>query len=235
MAIKNGTPVYLQVAVDVAGRIFREELVVGQKLIGRSTLASEYNVSPETIRKAMGLLSEFSIVEVKQGKGIHVASVERVEEFIERYKIRVSVNGLKEELIDLMKQRESIDIKMNEAMKSIIDYTSRFYNRDHISVNEYCINFEYLLYKKTLGELDLKHNTGITLVGIKRDDVMIISPEDDEIVMAKDKLQYVGDSSANIRLDEYIREVYESTNNWILVKGKVTTWVFDLWVNIGLI
>lgn len=126
MAKKNSTPVYLQVAVDVAGRILREELAVGQKLSGRTTLASEYNVSSETIRKAMRLLSHVDIVEVKHGNGIYVSSIERAEEFIERYGIKASINDLKEELIQLIKQRDAIEAKMNETMNSIIDYTSRF-------------------------------------------------------------------------------------------------------------
>ncbi len=213
MTKRNSTPVYLQVAVDVASRISREELVVGKKLRGRTTLASEYNVSPETIRKAMRLLSDVDIVEVKHGNGVYVSSVERAEEFIDRYRIKASVNELKEELIDLMKHRDSIEAKMNETMNSIIDYTSRFKNSDHISVNEYYLNYESLSYEKTLKDLDLKCNTGVTLVGIKRDGVTMLSPADDEILMAKDKLLYVGIPSASVRLGEYLRMVYEISNS----------------------
>ena len=156
MPKKNATPVYLQVAVDVAGRISRKELTVGQKLSGRTTLAGEYNVSPETIRKAMKLLSDVNIVEVKHGNGIHVFSIDRAEEFIEQYRIKASVNELKEELLELMKQRDLIENKMNETMNSIVDYTSRFKNSDHISVNEYYIDYDVSTIEKTLKELELK-------------------------------------------------------------------------------
>jgi DNA-binding GntR family transcriptional regulator len=208
MAKRNSTPIYLQVAVDVAGRISRKEIVVGQKLSGRSTLAGEYNVSPETIRKSMKLLSDVSIVEVRQGTGIYVLSIERAEEFIERYKIKASVNELKEELIELMKQRDAIESKMNETMNSIIDYTSRFKNSDHITVNEFYMNYEFLPCEKSIRELDLKKNTGVILVGIKRDGITIISPEEEEIIKPKDKLLYVGIPSSSVRLGEYLRMVY---------------------------
>lgn len=213
MSKRNSTPIYLQVAVDVASRIARAELKIGQKISGRTTLAGEYNVSSETIRKAMKLLSDVDIVEVKHGNGIYVSSLLRAEEFINRYRIKATVNELKEELLDLIKQRDLIEEKMNQTMNSIIDYTSRFKNSDHISVNEYYLNYDELIYEKTLEELDLKRNTGITLVGIKREGITILSPDDDEVIKAKDKLLYTGIQSSSLRLGEYLRMIYELKNN----------------------
>lgn len=209
MAKRKIIPVYLQVAVDVAGRIVRKELKVGQKISGRSTLAGEYNVSPETIRKAMKLLADVNIVAVKHGNGIHVSSIERAEEFIERYRIKASVNELKEELIELMKKRDAIEQKMNETMNSIIDYTSRFKNSDHISVNEYYLNFADKNIEKTILELELKKNTGVTVVGIKRNGIIMLSPDEHEVVKTQDKLLYVGIPTSSVQLGEYLRSIYE--------------------------
>ena len=211
MPKKNSIPVYLQIAVDVAGRIFREELVVGQKLSGRTTLASEYNVSPETIRKAMKLLADVNIVEVEHGKGVHVSSRTKAADFIERYRIKSNVNELKEELIGLMKQRDEIELKMNETINAIVDYTSRFKNSDHIYVNEYLLNYETDT-QKTLKELELNRNTGITLVGVKREGITMLSPGEDEVIKAMDKLLYVGIPSSSVRLGEYLRTVFEISN-----------------------
>lgn len=208
MGAKNATPRYMQVAVDVAGRIAREELKVGQKISGRSTFASEYSVSPETIRKAMRLLEDVNIVEVKHGNGVYVSSLAQAEEFIERYKIKASVNELKVELLGLMKQRDEIELKMNETMNNVIDYTSRFKNSDHITVHEYFLNIDSEVVK-TVRELNLREQTGITLVGIKRDGNMMLSPDAEASVLTKDKLYYVGPPSASVRLGEYLRTVYE--------------------------
>ena len=43
---------YLQIALDLATRIARGELAEGSRIYGRSVMASEYGVSPETIRRA---------------------------------------------------------------------------------------------------------------------------------------------------------------------------------------
>ena len=49
---------YLQIAVDVASRVAGGDLREGDRLYGRSVMASEYGVSPETIRRALRLLAD---------------------------------------------------------------------------------------------------------------------------------------------------------------------------------
>lgn len=209
MAARNESPVYMQVAVDVAGRIARDHLKVGQKISGRTTLASEYNVSPETIRKAMWLLEEVGIIKVAHGSGSFIASKAHAEEFVERYKVKFSVNEFKKELLMLMKQRDEIEEKMNLTMNNIIDYTSRFKNSEQITIYEYLLDFGCELPEKTLSQLNLKKETGVTVVGISREGVMMISPPDEEIIKAKDTLFYVGINAADLRLDAYLHQIYD--------------------------
>ena len=45
-----------------------EILLKVKKLSGRSTLASLYNVSPETIRRSIALLKDMDVVEVAEKK-----------------------------------------------------------------------------------------------------------------------------------------------------------------------
>lgn len=49
---------YIKIAVDIATCIARGEYREGQKILGRSSLAGRYNVSPETIRRALAVLEE---------------------------------------------------------------------------------------------------------------------------------------------------------------------------------
>ena len=52
-------PRYLTIAVDIATRIASGSILEGEKP-GRSILSTEYNVSPETIRRSAALLSDKS-------------------------------------------------------------------------------------------------------------------------------------------------------------------------------
>lgn len=54
----DALPQYMRIARSIAQRIADGELQEGEKLSGRSKLSSEYNVSPETIRKAVQVLQD---------------------------------------------------------------------------------------------------------------------------------------------------------------------------------
>ena len=62
------TPRYLKIAVNLSYRIASGEIVEGQKLKGRSVLSTEYNVSPETIRRAMSILEDKEVVKIVPGR-----------------------------------------------------------------------------------------------------------------------------------------------------------------------
>ena len=70
-------PQYMRIAVSVAGRIADGQLAEGEKLSGRSKLSSEYQVSPETIRKSVQLLRDMQVVTVKEQSGVYVRSAKK--------------------------------------------------------------------------------------------------------------------------------------------------------------
>ena len=74
--------VYLTIAIDIANKIINGDFNRGDKISGRSLLASRYNVSPETIRKAIAILKEANVVDVSQGKEVTIE--ELVEIFLKQ-------------------------------------------------------------------------------------------------------------------------------------------------------
>ncbi|MGC3054083.1 winged helix-turn-helix domain-containing protein, partial [Enterococcus faecalis] len=76
---------YQQIAVDVAEKIAEGILHVGDKIHARSTLANQYQVSPETARKAIIVLVDLEIVKAKHGCGFYVASKEKAQDFVTQY------------------------------------------------------------------------------------------------------------------------------------------------------
>ena len=99
-----GGAIYRSIALDIAQRIINDEFPEGTKLSGRSLLASQYNVSPETIRKAITLLKEESVVTVSQGKEISILSVQKSYNFIEHCKSSDSVYSLQKDAENLLKK-----------------------------------------------------------------------------------------------------------------------------------
>ena len=77
------TSQYLHIARDLAARIAKGEFPEGGKLFGRSMLASEYGVSPETIRRALRLLADMKVVEIKAQSGAIVLSTDNARRYLD--------------------------------------------------------------------------------------------------------------------------------------------------------
>ena len=88
-------PAYQRIAVDIANSIADGKYTVGQRISGRTTLASHYGVSPETIRKAVCILQDVGVLSVTQGSGIEILSLENTIEFIDKLGLNNSNQYLK--------------------------------------------------------------------------------------------------------------------------------------------
>ena len=75
-------PQYMQIALSIAGRIAGGDVPEEAKISGRSKLSSEYNVSPETIRKAVRLLSDMRVVDVREKSGVYVLSADNARRYL---------------------------------------------------------------------------------------------------------------------------------------------------------
>lgn len=197
-------PRYIKIAVDVAVRIYKEELLKGEKLRGRSILAGEYNVSPETIRKAMKLLEDKDVVEVNKGSGIIIKSSEKAYQFVESFKEKESIGMLRNSIKKLLEDRRIIEKRIQEVNEKIIDYSYRFKNTNLIEPIEIELPEECPILGKTIGESEFWHNTGGTIIGVKRKDDILISPGPYLEFKIGDKLLVVGNNGLNLRMKKYL-------------------------------
>ena len=84
-----------KIALDLANKIYTGSIVEGSTLYGRSVLAGKYNVSPETIRRAIKLLEDIKIVESVKGKGVIVLSSKNALSFIKKYQDITNISSYK--------------------------------------------------------------------------------------------------------------------------------------------
>lgn len=175
-------PVYQQIAIDIASRIANGEFPEGSRISGRSTLAGQYNVSPETIRRAVSLLEDMKIVAVTHGSGILVESMDLSMDFINQFKEVDSISGIKASINDILKQREELDQKLRQSLDRVLDYTVRFKTSNPFAPLEMDIPERSRLIGKAIGEVNFWHNTGATIIAIKREDELILSPDRKSVV-----------------------------------------------------
>lgn len=196
--------IYRSIALDLAQRIINGDLPEGTKFSGRTLLAGQYNVSPETIRKAIALLKDENVVDVSQGKEVRVVSRELAYSFIERYKNVESVYSLRQDIEILLAQKRSIDLRLEEVLADIINYSDRLRNLTPYNPVEVEVAPDSHAVGRTIAELRLWQHTAATVVAIRRGTRIMVSPGPSAIVEAYDRLVLVGDSGVLERTMQYL-------------------------------
>ena len=117
----DALPQYMRIARSIAKRIADGELMEGEKLSGRSKLSSEYNVSPETIRKAVQVLQDRAVVIVREQSGVYVLSAEQARQCLAGFKDGGGLIGKKHRLRQLLEQQQALGRELQELCGSILD------------------------------------------------------------------------------------------------------------------
>lgn len=170
------SPRYIKIAVDIAHRIDRGELKEGYKLRGRSMLAGEYNVSPETIRKSVSLLQNMNVVEVREKSGIYVISKVNAKHFIDKFTETDALNELWSNIKKLRAEKMEIEKKIDENIELLLQHSIHFKNTDTTSHKEESIGPDSHLIGKSIVESQFWQNTNATIIAIIRDNETILSP-----------------------------------------------------------
>lgn len=168
---------YLQIALDLATRIARGELAEGSRIYGRSVMASEYNVSPETIRRALRLLADMKVVEVKPQSGAKVLSADSARRYIENFEEGADVHAMRAQLKSLLEEYDQLSRRLTETVTALIKSRETF-----AAAGEPLPNYEVPVPKdspligKSIGALKFWQSTGGTIVAIRRGQTVILSP-----------------------------------------------------------
>lgn len=195
---------YEQIALDIAGRIVRKEYKEGDKLFGRSTLAGKYNVSPETVRRAVALLQTTRIVDPQPGRGIIIRSRQAAEVFLREFESRRVLEDLQERISNLLVERRKLDQILEEELNQLVNFTfksnSRLQQIEEIEVTE-----DSALVGKSLESLRFRSITGATVLAIERGGEEIFSPDSEIPIQAGDLLVFIGTPEAK----ERVRKLFE--------------------------
>lgn len=191
-----GSPIYHQIALDIAVKIVNGTFPRDERLRGRSVLASTYNVSPETIRRALFLLQDVDIVEIVPSVGVQIRSVEKAVEFVDNFRNIQSLTQLKNQINQLIGEINQKNQELQSTIHSLIEY-----NDQYKILNPY-MPFELEVHKggsvvgRTISQVNFWHNTRTTIVGIKRQSQTILSPGPHLEFQAGDIIALVGDEES---------------------------------------
>ena len=190
-------PQYMRIAVSVAVRIADGQLAEGEKLSGRSKLSSEYQVSPETIRKSVQLLRDMQVVTVKEQSGVYVRSAENAQRYLQMVGEKNELRQKKQRLRALLAQQEAVARQVSELCGSILDDSVQPEQAaEQLKTFSCRVPQDWPDAGKTLGSLHFWQATGATVVAIARADVLTVSPGPYAELRSEDRILFVGDQEA---------------------------------------
>ena len=209
MKIGNATPAYRNIALDIANKIVKGELKANEKISGRSTLAGMYNVSPETIRRSIALLEEMDVVVSNVGSGIEIISVSAAEKFIAKYKNNEYLNTVKEDILRIIEKKKVLDDELEQNFIKVLDLVERFSNITPFTLIEVAIHDNCRFLGMRVTEVKFWQYTGATIVAVRRDKDITISPGPDYVFSAGDIIVVIGCTDVYDKVWKYI---YDSEN-----------------------
>jgi len=199
------SPQYLRIALDIAERIVKGDLCAGQRLSGRSLFASEYGVSPETIRRALKLLADMKVVDIKDKSGVYILSVDNARRYLKNFdgwneqialrrklkQLLQAQNDLNRQIVELYSEIIKSQDAVSAAVKSLPNYEAR-------------VPADSPRIGKSVGTLRFWQSTGATIVAIKRGHGVIASPGPYAELYGGDVIVFVGDASTVSSVERFL-------------------------------
>ncbi len=195
---------YYSIAADFAFRIVENKYKVGDKLSARSTIAAQYGVSSETARRAINILSDLDIVEIKKNSGIIIKSYENALKFTNQFKDIQTLDEIKNDLNASVERQKKELTDFNKSLNKLINQTNRFRYLNPLSPYELEITKDMPHLNRSIGELNFWQNTGATIVAIKRNNIFIISPGPYATLNEHDIIYFVGNETALQKVENFL-------------------------------
>lgn len=207
--VKMDMPRYQQIATDLAFKIVKQHYKVGEKIYARSAIASQYGVSSETARRAICVLADLDIVDTTKGSGVVIKSYEKAAEFVKQYQEIHTISELKQEIMNSVNRQQKEVAKLYEYLSELIDKTDRFRAINPFVPFEIEITKETKYLNQSLQDINFWHNTGATIIGIKRGDKLLMSPGPYAVLAEGDIYYFVGDedSLSKVQLFLYAKSI----------------------------
>ena len=204
MKTTGTVPRYQQIAIAIASRIANGEYIVGQRISGRSSIAGQYNVSPETARRAFCILADWDIVSAEQGSGMLVRSRENAASYIRQYADQQNIETIKERIYQgIRRQREELE-ELNERLGDLLSATEHYHHINPLLPQSLRLTGDCRFLGRTIQEIRLWQNTGATLIAIRREGSFLISPGPDVVLQEQDLLYFITPEMSDRGVRDYL-------------------------------
>ncbi|MGL5378736.1 TrkA C-terminal domain-containing protein [Clostridium sp.] len=202
--IKTTASKYQSIAIDIASKIADGKYNIGEKIYARSSIASTYKVSPETARRAICILDDLNIVESAKGSGVIIKSYENAVKFIKQYQDTETINDIRLNMLKSVdRQKQELDY-FNNCISNLIEKTEAFRSVNPFMPFQLTITKDVEHINKSAAEISFWNNTQATIIAIKRNGEIILSPGPYAILKEDDIIYFVGNEECIDRVKKFL-------------------------------
>lgn len=198
---------YQQIAADLASKICAGKLCQGNRIYAKSSIASQYGVSNETARRALKVLEDYGIVEIRKGSGVRIVSKEAAMEFVRRHGSVLSFAELRIALETEISAQMQSRRRIEEILERLREKAQHFREENPFFPYSIHITPDCAQVGKTLLETHFWNNTSATVVAISRNGELLLSPGPDLRIEAEDILYYIGAADCVAKVREFLLPV----------------------------
>ncbi|MGB9886017.1 MAG: TrkA C-terminal domain-containing protein [Moorellales bacterium] len=191
---------YEEIALMLASDIARGRYREGERIYGRSVLAGQYSVSPETIRKAVALLQAREVVESVAGSGIIVLSRRAAQKFVEDFEEFSALERMEKRLDELLEQRNRLNAEIEHLTREIVHYKESLLKQMLYNTEEIKVEGGSSLVGQSVQSANIRALTGVTVTAVRRRGVLYDSPGEEVTLQPGDVLLVVGDKAGKEKL-----------------------------------
>lgn len=186
-------PQYIRIAYFLASRIAEGDFPIGKRLSGRSKLSSEYQVSPETMRRALQILADMKVVEVKGQSGVYVLSTDNARRCAENLEEQLDRREKAAKLRHLLEEHDETGRRTLEVCTEVLE-SETFSTVAEQRLPNYQVRISEDSDKigRSLASLQFWQATGATIVAIRRGYNTMISPGPHAELYGGDYVIFVG-------------------------------------------
>lgn len=193
--------------MDIAKRIHMGEIQVGEKVRGRSTLASQYSVSPETIRRSISLLSEMGVVRVYDKSGIFIESKEKAYLFIQQHKAKQNLHEIRQKIIQLQHRKFEIEKELNNYLDTLLEYSMGLERFSSKELHRVKIQPGSPIIGQTVASTQFWKHTNATILSVIRMEDEYISPGPDFMFTSEDILTVICAEENLSKVEEFLKPI----------------------------
>lgn len=201
---ESGIPKYQQIAADIAYKIVDGTYQEGRKIYARSSIGSQYSVSSETARRAMCILADWDVVEVEKNSGVVIKSLDNARNFLQQQEQTKSIQNLKRNILDNVERQQQETKELYGYLTELIKQIECYRATNPFIPYELVIKEDTPYLDRTVGEVNLWQETFATVIAIRRNGTLMMSPGPKAVFRLNDIFYYTGDDECPERVRKFM-------------------------------